>query len=568
MQRRGRGVGLEKRGKTNLLSAGRLFGYPGFAVVAAGVENFTFSACPDNMESKYLFEKSSVGTSVGVADFNYRAGRSGLLDARFVPVYGQGPVLYKFVTDGGSTTEVKNERTSSKGNGQALQDVEKAGLRDQKDTGSTGILKRTSPTRCLGLNRSLPGSFMNLDIRNPGKQAELAGNFGAAQGQTVPQAERQVLSSSHIPVPRNRNPSGHADKEVMAATVLTSLSTSPLVLNPSPAPTVPEPASKTWKEVLSASYSSSTSGNWSWDASDQSVPSTPSPPLSNDANKNFLLSSHSDDVSEDVTEGTHFMFEDPIPRKRKNSMKVMFKCLWKNCEKVLSTSSGIQRHIRTVHLGRNTESDYSDGEEDFYYSEIEVNVDSLTEGLSSLTPTSPTTAGPPPIFPPLLSEVSCSEHTAVNGCQSHTSSLLSQSAPSTLCHIRTDHAYQATAPVSIPVGPELAGISNGNGIGPGTGTGNGISVSWQSPPVIFKGVPGPVSHVRTVSIGEKRQPAAGTHTTANKNHAVITSVPKPAPGARKPRGDAKKCRKVYGMEKRDMWCTACRWKKACQRFTD
>lgn len=34
-----------------------------------------------------------------------------------------------------------------------------------------------------------------------------------------------------------------------------------------------------------------------------------------------------------------------------NSMKVMFKCLWKNCEKILSTSSGIQRHIRTIHLG-------------------------------------------------------------------------------------------------------------------------------------------------------------------------------------------------------------------------
>lgn len=49
--------------------------------------------------------------------------------------------------------------------------------------------------------------------------------------------------------------------------------------------------------------------------------------------------------------------------------------------------------------------------------------------------------------------------------------------------------FQATAPVSIPVGPELAGIGSGNGIGPGTGTGNGISVSWQSPPVIFKGIP-------------------------------------------------------------------------------
>lgn len=37
---------------------------------------------------------------------------------------------------------------------------------------------------------------------------------------------------------------------------------------------------------------------------------------------------------------------------------------------------------------------------------------------------------------------------------------------------------------------------------------------------------------------------------------------------RKVRGEAKKCRKVYGIEHRDQWCTACRWKKACQRFLD
>lgn len=49
--------------------------------------------------------------------------------------------------------------------------------------------------------------------------------------------------------------------------------------------------------------------------------------------------------------------------------------------------------------------------------------------------------------------------------------------------------FQATAPVSIPVGPELAGLGSGRGTGPGIGTENGISVSWQSPPVIFKGVP-------------------------------------------------------------------------------
>lgn len=29
---------------------------------------------------------------------------------------------------------------------------------------------------------------------------------------------------------------------------------------------------------------------------------------------------------------------------------------------------------------------------------------------------------------------------------------------------------------------------------------------------------------------------------------------------------AEKCRKVYGMEGRDQWCTQCKWKKACSRF--
>lgn len=38
------------------------------------------------------------------------------------------------------------------------------------------------------------------------------------------------------------------------------------------------------------------------------------------------------------------------------------------------------------------------------------------------------------------------------------------------------------------MGPELAGLGSGNGSGAGIGTENGISVSWQSPPVIFKGV--------------------------------------------------------------------------------
>lgn len=34
------------------------------------------------------------------------------------------------------------------------------------------------------------------------------------------------------------------------------------------------------------------------------------------------------------------------------------------------------------------------------------------------------------------------------------------------------------------------------------------------------------------------------------------------------RGESRKCRKVYGMDKKDAWCTQCKWKKACTRFLD
>uniref|UniRef100_A0A2K5WZC2 C2H2-type domain-containing protein n=1 Tax=Macaca fascicularis TaxID=9541 RepID=A0A2K5WZC2_MACFA len=171
----------------------------------------------------------------------------------------------------------------------------------------------------------------------------------------------------------------------MAAAALTSLSTSPLLLGAPVAAFSPEPGLEPWKEALlrpPGSYSSSSnSGDWGWDlASDQSSPSTPSPPL--------------------PPEAAHFLFGEPTLRKRKSPAQVMFQCLWKSCGKVLSTASAMQRHIRLVHLGRQAEPEQSDGEEDFYYTELDVGVDTLTDGLSSLTPVSPT-ASMPPAFPRL-----------------------------------------------------------------------------------------------------------------------------------------------------------------------
>ncbi|XP_038822815.1 zinc finger protein 704-like isoform X2 [Salvelinus namaycush] len=389
--------------------------------------------------------------------------------------------------------------------------------------------------------------------------------------------KRKVVSSS-IDVPHARKSEEEVDMDkVTAAMVLTSLSSSPLVR--SPPVKVSEGLNGSWKEsgggFTPSSYSSS--GYWSWSGpSDQSNPSTPSPPLSADSFKPFRMSSINGpppDDAIDEQDGSSLLFDEPIPRKRKNSMKVMFKCLWKNCGKVLSTAAGIQRHIRTVHLGRNCDSDCSDGEEDFYYSEIKLNTDSVADGLSSLSPVSPSVLSP--ISPPHdnLRRPPAEGSNGTKDNHTHSNSTpLSRSAPSALYLIHAEHAYQATAPVTIPFSGSGSGsAASGSAASGSAASGSAastsftpnssstFSISWQSPPVTFTGTAASPTHSRTQSFGEQR----------SQTIAVLSSPPR-ATGSlsRKSRGEGKKCRKVYGMENRDMWCTACRWKKACQRFTD
>ncbi|XP_019581013.1 zinc finger protein 704 [Rhinolophus sinicus] len=355
--------------------------------------------------------------------------------------------------------------------------------------------------------------------------------------------QKRKVVSSNIDVPPARKSSEELDMDkVTAAMVLTSLSTSPLVRSPPVRPN--EGLSGSWKEGGAPSSSCSSSGYWSWSApSDQSNPSTPSPPLSADSSKPFRSPAPDDGIDE--AEAGNLLFDEPIPRKRKNSMKVMFKCLWKNCGKVLSTAAGIQKHIRTAHLGRVGDSDYSDGEEDFYYTEIKLHTDAVVDGLSGLAPGSPSqTLASPPTFP--IPESSRTD-TPCAKTETKLMTPLSRSAPTTLYLVHTDHAYQATPPVTIP---GSAKFTNPNG--------SSFSISWQSPPVTFTGIPVSPTHHHPLGTGEQRQ-----HT-----HTVLSSPPRGTVSLRKPRGEGRKCRKVYGMEHRDLWCTACRWKKACQRFTD
>ncbi|XP_064507287.1 zinc finger protein 395 isoform X3 [Pseudopipra pipra] len=344
------------------------------------------------------------------------------------------------------------------------------------------------------------------------------GSQGCWRVQDTLQPPAEILQrsvSSSIDVPKRKGDAAVEMDEMVAALVLTSLSCSPVVQSP-PAGESGLPPSRAscdpWKESgdVSDSGSSTTSGHWSG-ASDISTPSPPHPAGSPKYSGEALSSPRADDGFE--TDSDPFLPEEPAPRKRKNSLRVMYKCLWPSCGKVLRSIVGIKRHVRTQHLGDGADSEPRKREEDFYYTEVQA-----------LAQPEPLLLEQPALEPALAGAA------------------LSQSAPGSFWHIQADHAYQALPSIQIPVSPHIF-----------------TSISWATATSTLPSL-SPVRS-RSLSFSEPQTPLL-------KSHLIVASPPRVPVGTRKVRGEAKKCRKVYGIEHRDQWCTACRWKKACQRFLD
>ncbi|KAK1891234.1 Zinc finger protein 395 [Dissostichus eleginoides] len=148
---------------------------------------------------------------------------------------------------------------------------------------------------------------------------------------SVPPSCRRSVSSC-IDVPRSQRSPEQVDvDELMAAMVLSSLSRS---MNSPPEP-------EALQMDCGGDLSDSSSGYWSVGLTNGSP--TPSPPITEPGE---------------------------APRKRRNSVKVAYRCLWPSCGKVLTSVVGIKRHIRTTHLSRGSDHERcSRSEEDFYYSE-------------------------------------------------------------------------------------------------------------------------------------------------------------------------------------------------------
>lgn len=327
--------------------------------------------------------------------------------------------------------------------------------------------------------------------------------------------------------------------ETIAAMVLTSLSCSPA------SPQFPVSMTETTDKGNSLLSTSANSSGFYSERSD------PSPPLSSHLSESApaatvgtIFGSYTGkDDGIDLQERVEEYFDECDEPKRKRSLqaqkKTMYQCTWKGCAKIHNTCSGIEKHVRTKHLGLMDTEDLSDHEEEFYYTEIEVNVDNVTKTFSDMF-----TSSPP--------ETSFIE----------------------MHHGIPDHDYQKKEPRQ-PVHTFASSVPSGGFFTQGTGqTTTPISVppikrslSWQNNTATS---PGAVSSQSNSTRSSKMslQERMQQHQAQSPKSHMLSSPPKSISGHKKSRSEVRKCRKVYGMENRDMWCTQCKWKKACSRFTD
>ncbi|XP_021937970.1 zinc finger protein 704 isoform X4 [Zootermopsis nevadensis] len=235
--------------------------------------------------------------------------------------------------------------------------------------------------------------------------------------------------------------------------------------------------------------------------------STPSPPLSEGGSTSTFWSQVTTD------EGIVIDEYDELPRKKKAS-RIVFQCRWPGCRVITTTCAAIEGHVRKVHLGprETTENDLelSDHEEEFYYTEVEL--------------------GPQTSSPPTLSHRDMARPPHED--------------PEYLKQLKNGFTagHQRAGPINIPSG----------------------SLPWSSPTTATS-PSSPQKHL-------KLSPRTGGQIQHQSNGSQLLSLsaPNKLPGSptRKLRGETKKCRKVYGMEHREQWCTQCKWKKACTRFGD
>ena len=244
-------------------------------------------------------------------------------------------------------------------------------------------------------------------------------------------------------------------------------------------------------------------------------------------------------------------------------MQTIYQCTWPGCQVRKELCDDIEAHVREQHLRRaapaNREED--DHEEEFYYTEIDI---------------------PLQIYQPANKAV-CKK-LVLSPPEAQDASATSPNAPA--APLLSDHMDMARPPHENPeyggrplvaTSPTFATI-----ISPGT-------IQWkaadqgeqaagqqqQQQPVHAVPIAIPITTF-TIATSQQvscspTQPALTPSLQSPGKYIRLSPKPystSPKSPLRRPRGDQKKCRKVYGMEHRELWCTQCKWKKVqyCSPF--
>jgi len=252
--------------------------------------------------------------------------------------------------------------------------------------------------------------------------------------------------------------------------------------------------------------------------------------------------------------------------KKTEQVQTIYQCTWPGCKTQKQLCEEIERHVREKHLRRPAPErpEDDDHEEEFYYNEIEVPVRSGTGKQQQQQ----TGGGVSHTVAKLMGERDQPTNLVVHKSGPSTVVTACPQAPIISDHMdmaRPPHEnpeYGGTRPILPATSSAIATIISG-----------GTALQWTSGEAAA-GVSTPVSantamHAMPIAIPITTLNIVSTSQQSPGKYIRLSPKPystSPKSPLRRPRGDAKKCRKVYGMEHREMWCTQCKWKKACTRF--
>jgi len=258
-------------------------------------------------------------------------------------------------------------------------------------------------------------------------------------------------------------------------------------------------------------------------------------------------------------------FEDK-KRIKTEHVQTIYQCTWPGCDVRKELCDDIEAHVRELHLRREapTNPEEDDHEEEFYYTEIDIPLQIYQPPCKTVCTKLP-----------LSSQVPIEEQLSPDADPANGPSLSDHMDMARPPHENPEYGGRPLLPAPSPTFATI--------ISPGT-------IQWkpQDQPPMDGQVAQPMHAVpiaipiTTFTIATS-QHVSTPHSTLPQSLPSNNQISLQSPGKyirlspkpystspksplRRPRGDAKKCRKVYGMEHRELWCTQCKWKKACTRF--